>query len=81
MDYKSMKIEHIIDYCVEHNEVDWLKATMKKTYPTTDKVGNPTTRKITFIEVKGLFVEKYMPEIAPKKKAKKPTMFELVDAL
>lgn len=77
MDYKTMKIEDIIKYCKEHNEVAWLKEIMKQTFPTADG----KSRKITFIEVKLAFAQKFMPEIAPKKKEKKPTMFELVDAL
>jgi hypothetical protein len=30
MDYQSMKIEHIIDWCVANKQVDWLKATAAK---------------------------------------------------
>lgn len=38
-------------------------------------------RKPSFIEIKTAFVEKFMPEIAPKKKEAKPTMYDLIEAL
>ena len=31
MDFKSMKIEDIINWCKENNKVDWLKAEIQKT--------------------------------------------------
>lgn len=37
--------------------------------------------KITFIQVKKDFCEKFMPEIIPAAAEKKPTMYELVAAL
>ena len=76
MNYQTMKIEDIISWCKANNEVAWLKATAAKTYPIEGG-----TRKITFIELKLEFVTKFMPEIAPQKKPKKPTMFELIEAL
>ena len=30
LNYKKMNIDQIIDYCKEHNEVEWLKATASK---------------------------------------------------
>lgn len=37
--------------------------------------------KITFIQIKKDFCEKFMPEIIPAAKEKKPSMYELVAAL
>jgi hypothetical protein len=78
MDYKTMKIENIIEWCVANKQVEWLKAEVAK--PFYNKDGS--ARKITFVELKINFVRKFMPEIAPKATGeKKPTMFELIDAL
>jgi hypothetical protein len=77
MNYKDMKIEDIINWCQKHNEVEWLKAEANKTFTT--KAGK--TRNITFIELKLAFVNKFMPDIAPKAKPKKPTMYELIAKL
>lgn len=76
MDYQHMKIEHIIEWCKKNNEIAWLKEAAAKTF-TTEK----GERKITFIELKLEFVKKFMPEIAPKAQNKKPTMYELIEAL
>ena len=76
MDYQHMKIEHIIEWCKANNQVEWLKETASKTYPT-----EKGERKISFIELKIQFVKKFMPEIAPKAQNKKPSMYELIDAL
>ena len=89
MDYKSMKIEDIIKWCQDNAQVAWLKEIAAKPMPTKDKDknqiidedGNPVFHQITFIELKLAFVEKFMPEIAPKKAPKKPTMFELIEKL
>lgn len=83
MDYKKMKIEDIIAWCKENNQVDWLKEIAKKTYPATNKkTGETFERKISFIEIKNEFVAKFMPELAPKAtKPKKPSMWDMIDAL
>ena len=92
MNYKSMKIEDIIAWCQENNQVGWLKEQIALTFPVMkevdgekvqvlDKKGNPKERKITFIELKLAFAEKFMPEIAPKGEPKKKTMYELIEAL
>lgn len=86
MDYKAMKIGDIVNWCVANKQVDWLKKISETTYPVLtkdgepvlDKKGNPKIRKISFIEIKLAFVEKFMPEIAPEKKPKKPTMYEII---
>lgn len=97
MDYKKMDINDIIDWCKEHDEVEWLKATAAKkveckVYPkvknaegklVTDKSAKPKVEKrpITFIQIKIAFCEKFMPEIMPKKKDKKPSMYDLIASL
>lgn len=94
---KSIKIEDIIEWCKENNQTEWLKeiAATKvphKVYPkkvnengkkVADYSAEPTTKmqKITFIEIKAAFINKFMPELAPTKKEKKVTMFELIESL
>ena len=67
MEYNKINYEFIEAYCVEHKEAAWLK-TMLAT-PIGD-------RKITFVELKIAFCKKFMPEVMPKAKPKKPSMFE-----
>lgn len=113
MDYKTMTIEEIIEWCKEHKETKWLKEAAAKTvstkvYPKVkvralDDNGNPaftksgkpkfktvndTTKKpttekrpISFIELKKEFCQKFMPEILPKAKAKKPTFYDMINSL
>ena len=95
-DYQTLTIQDIIDWCVKNNQVAWLKAKAAeerefKKYPRvkvdgkwkTDKTQEPTIEKrpISFIQLKIDFVEKFMPEIAPKKQANKVTMYDLIKAL
>jgi hypothetical protein len=95
MEYKDMKIEDIINWCVEHKEVKWLKEKAQekrefKVYPKVEKDGKMVAdktqepviemRPISFVQLKKDFTEKFMPEIAPKKN-KKPNMFELIAEL
>ena len=79
MDYKTCKMDDIINYCVKHDEVEWLKETCAMTF-STDK-NRKGTRKITAMEVKQAFFQKYMPEKMPKAKPKKPSFYERVAAL
>ena len=74
MDYKSMKFEDIVNWCKENNEVNWLKDIVADFEAKNE-------RKITFIELKRAFVEKFMPEIAPAKKVKKPSMYDIIASL
>lgn len=48
-----------------------------------DKSAAPKVEKraISFIQIKRDFVEKFMPEIAPKAQPKTPTMYEIIAAL
>ena len=77
MNYKDMTIEDIIQWCKDNKQVDWLKEAAAKTYKTEDG----KERRISFIELKLEFVKKFMPEIAPKAQAKKPSMYDLIKAL
>lgn len=96
MNFKTMRLDDIIDWCKANNQVEWLKTTANKTstmkvYPRvrvdgkiiTDRTAEPTLKEvpITFIELKMAFVEKFMPEIAPKAEPKAPTMYERIKAL
>lgn len=97
MDYKSMNINDIIDWCKANNQVEWLKAEAAKkveykVYPRVKgedgklKVDKSQPykvemRPISFIQIKKNFVDKFMPEIAPTKKDKKPNMFDLIASL
>ena len=77
MDYKKLNIDDIINWCVANNQVDWLKAEASRKFRNEDG----TERAITFIEIKRDFAKKFMPEIMPKSKEKKPSMFEKIKAL
>lgn len=82
MDPKKMNLDDIIEWCKANNEIAWLKETAAKTYPVKDDEGNVyDERQITFIELKFAFINKFMPELAPKKKEKKLTMYEIIDTL
>ena len=101
MNYQTMNIKDIINWCKENKQVDWLKAKaaemvdyevyprVKVTTPEgkvinkVDKTAKPTIekRKISFIQIKMAFVEEFMPEIAPSRKPKKPTMYDLIASL
>ena len=97
MDYKKMDINDIIDWCKEHGEVAWLKETAAKkveykVYPkvkdasgkmVADKSATPKIemRPISFIQIKIAFCEKFMPEIMPKKKEGKSSMYDLIASL
>ena len=113
MNYKDMKIDDIIKWCQDNNQVEWLKAKSAelvpcKVFPTVkvaklnadgtpvltkkgkqvfanvaDKSKEPTVemRPITYVQIKIAFVEKFMPELAPKKKTKEPSMYDRIKAL
>ena len=78
MDFKKMNLDSIIDWCKANNQVAWLKAEFAKQIPNKDGEG---THEITFIELKYNFVKKFMPDLLPKAKAKKPSMKERIAAL
>lgn len=96
MNYQDMSIEDIIEWCKANNQVAWLKETASqkveyKVYPRvkdekgkwhSDKTATPTIemRPISFIQIKIAFVNKFMPEIAPKAQ-KKESMYDRIMAL
>lgn len=92
----DITIDYIIDYCKEHDEVKWLKATAAETieckvYPRIKKDGKSVadksqepkieTRPVSFIQIRNAFTEKFMPEFAPKRKPKAPTMYDRIASL
>lgn len=97
MNYKTMTIDDIINWCQENKQVTWLKAKAKekvevKQFPkvkneagkmVADKTQAPTIVKapITFIQIKKAFCEQFMPELLPQSKDKKPTMYDKIAAL
>ena len=89
MDYKTMKVDDIINWCVANDQVKWLKQISATEYPVLtkdgepvlNKKGKPKTRKITFIEIKLAFAKKFMPDIIPVALPKDPTMFEKIAKL
>lgn len=114
MTYKTMKIEDIIKWCQENNQIEWLKAEANKEvefkiYPNKlnkdglpltrtyiskkdgkshtaivkDKDAKPTIEKqrITFVQLKYNFCEKFMPELLPVAKKKEKTFYDLIAEL
>lgn len=96
MNYKDMRIDDIIDWCVANGETEWLKRKANekkacKVYPrkkvdgksVADKTAEPKIeeRPISFIQLKIDFVDKFMPEIAPEKKSKEPTFYDKIKNL
>lgn len=102
MDFKTAKINDIIEWCKANDQVAWLKAEITKEkeykqYPrkkvydeekkkyvyVADKSKEPKIKKqkIGFIDLKLDFFETFFPELAPKKEAKKPNMYDIIEAL
>lgn len=63
-------------------DADGKPALNKKGYPiyVVDKASQKVTEEmpISFMQIKVEFVNKFMPELAPKKKDKKPNMYDLI---
>ena len=93
MDFKKIVFTDIEKYCEENNQNEWLYNALatkveKKVYPTgadgkPDKTATPTIElhEITFVELKRLFCEKFMPELVPEKKTKKNQMQKKLEEL
>ena len=81
--YQEIQLIDIINWCKANNQVAWLKETAEKEYPVKDKETGEEIgkRKITFIELKLAFVREFMPSVAPEKKEKKPSMYDLIASL
>ena len=79
-DIKEIKLEYIINYVKNEGEwaVKWLKEIANKEMPP-NKSGKP--RQITFIEIRNEFVRRFMPELAPQPKEKKPSMYDRINDL
>ena len=88
---KDITMDYIRNYCVDNNEKEWYNATVttpieRPIYPKDangklDKKQAPIGTKkdkITFIELRTAFVAKFMPELAPKKKGKGVSMYDLL---
>lgn len=69
MDYKTMTIEDIINWCKENNEVAWLKAKAKETV-TAERY----TRRVKTINAKGKEVW-VADKTSPKEKFKMPISY------
>lgn len=78
---QNIKFQDILDYCLENNQVAWLKEVAATKIIRKDEKGEEYEDNITFIELKLAFVRKFMPEIAPAPKVNKPTMFDIINAL
>ena len=77
MDFKTIKFEAIKEWCIANNQVAWLKKAAKEQYFNED--GTP--RDISYVDLKLAFFDKFFPELAPKRKEKKPTIWEEIEAL
>lgn len=88
-DYQNWKIEDIIKWCQENNQVEWLKETAKKktpykVYPRVDGKADKTQepkiemRPISFVQLKTEFLTKFMNY---EKAEKKVTMYDLIENL
>lgn len=77
---KQIDFEYIIAYVqdVGLEAIEWLQDLYKQEVEP-DKNGKE--RKISFIEVRNAFVGKYMPDLMPERKEKKPTMEERIMSL
>ena len=77
---KEIKLDYIIFHVQSEGDwaVQWLKELVNREMPP-NKNGRP--RKITFIEIRGEFVKRFMPELAPQAREKKPSMFEIINNL
>lgn len=73
---KSINFDFIKDYCVRNGEVEWLKQCSHEPVPD-DKNGNE--RRKSYIEIRRDFIKKFFPDLAPK--AKKPTIYDIIDSL
>ena len=58
--------KYILDYCVKNNETEWYAWIVEQPSKRTKKNGSPC--KITFLEVRKAFVEKFFPSIKAQPK-------------
>ena len=67
MDYKTMTIDDIINWCVANNQVAWLKEI--------------SATKPSYFVLKRYFCKKFMPEIIPQAKPKKVSFYDRIASL
>lgn len=63
---KDITFDHILDYCDEHNELEWL-----------DKA---TSENESYLKLRNVFLTKFFPDRAPVHKAKAPSMKDKIAA-
>ena len=64
-----VEFSHIYMWCKENDKSQWLKDY---------KAANP---KFTFFQLRKAFYEEFFPARVPAPKEKKPTMYDLIDAM
>lgn len=64
LDYKTCSGDDIIQWCVNHHQVDWLQ--------------NTATYCQNFFSLRKAFFTTYMPEAMPKAKAKPETLWDKI---
>lgn len=72
--YMECKFDDILTWCKENNQTEWLKKTVADFEAANE-------RKITYIELKNAFYNEFFKDLAPKKKEKKPSMFDIIASL
>jgi len=77
---KQIDFTYIVDYVqdVGMEAIEWLQDLYQQ---EVEPNKNGKERKISFIEIRNAFVAKYMPDLMPEPKAKKPQMGEVIMAL
>lgn len=79
---KAIQFEHIYKYCSEHNEIEWLKeASNKPAQRHNRKTHELEACRPSFLEIRNDFLRKFFPKLLGETKPKKPTIYELIDAL
>lgn len=72
LEFKTMTIEDIIEWCQENNKTEWLKTYAAK------KINGKAP---TYFQIRKAFCTKFMPEILPVAKPKAKTMYDKIAAL
>lgn len=65
--FKTCKMNDIIAWCVENEKVDWLKSI--------------AASRPQFFTIKKAFYTAFAPSLLPKKKAKKATIYDMIENL
>ena len=59
--------KYILDYCIKNNETEWYAWIVEQPSKHSKKDGSPC--KISFLEVRSAFVEKFFPSIKAQPKS------------